>query len=340
MNLHYYTYNLPFEYPFEISGKRIKTHQPTLIVILELGNFYGVGEATAINYYNVTTEKMVDVIEKNKKMIEKFAFIQPERYWHYLHHLIPDSPFLTCALDMAAWDLYGKMQKNNLYKLWNTDLENYPATSYTIGLDSLDKMVEKVKAKPWNSYKIKLGVENDIEIIEAIRKHTNAKIRIDVNGAWQTKEAIDKINILKDFDIELIEQPLAKDNWEGMKTLFNQTTIPLFADESCVHEEDVAKCIGYFHGINIKLTKCSGITPAIRMIEEAKSLGLKVMMGSMNESSIGTSAIANFLPQLDYVDMDGPLLLSKDLATGLHISSSKVTLDGKLGLGIHPTLFK
>lgn len=339
MKLHYYTYELPFEYPFEISGKRVKTHQPTLVVVLELGNFYGVGEATAISYYNVTIDSMVEEIEKNKKMIEKFAFIQPERYWHYLHHLIPNSPFLTSALDIAAWDLYGKMQKENLYKLWNTEFNNLPYTNYTIGLDSIENMIKKVKANPWNIYKIKLGVENDIEIIENIRKHTNAIIRIDVNGAWQTQEAIEKIKILKSFNIELIEQPLAKDNWDGMKVLYNESAIPLFADESCVYEEDVQKCLNHFHGINIKFAKCSGITPAIRMIEEAKKIGLKVMMGSMNESSIGTAAIANFLPQLDYVDMDGPLLLTKDLATGLNISSSNVEILGKTGLGINPTLF-
>jgi L-alanine-DL-glutamate epimerase-like enolase superfamily enzyme len=338
MKLHYYTYNLPFEYPFEISGKRIKTHQPTLVVVLELGNFFGIGEAPAISYYNVSVDSLVNEIEKNKKMIEKFAFIQPERYWHYLHHLIPNSPFLTCALDMAAWDLYGKMQKENLYKLWNTEWTNTPNTNYTIGLDSIENMINKMKAKPWGIYKIKLGVENDIEIIENIRKHTKAKLRIDVNGAWQTQEAIDKIKILETFDIELIEQPLAKENWEGMKILYNETSIPLIADESCVFEEDVLKCVNYFHGINIKLTKCSGITPAIRMIEEAKGLGLKIMMGSMNESSIGSSAIANFLPQLDYVDMDGPLLLKKDLATGLNISSSNVEITGKYGLGINPNL--
>lgn len=338
MKLHYYTYELPFEYPFEISGKRSKTHQPTLVVVLELGNFYGIGEATAISYYNVTIDSMIEDIEKNKNRIEKFAFIQPERYWHYLHHLIPNSPFLTSALDIAAWDLFGKMQKENLYKLWNTEFNNLPCTNYTIGLDSIDNMIKKMKSKPWDIYKIKLGAENDIEIIENIRKNTTAILRIDVNGAWQTEEAIEKIKVLHSFNIELIEQPLAKDNWEGMKILFNESPIPLFADESCVFEEDVQKCQNYFHGINIKLAKCSGITPAIRMIEEAKKLGLKVMMGSMNESSIGTAAIANFLPQLDYVDMDGPLLLTKDLATGLNIFSSNVEILGKTGLGITPTL--
>ena len=132
----------------------------------------------------------------------------------------------------------------------------------------------------------------------------------------------------------MIEQPLAKDNWEGMKILYAQSSIPLYADESCVFEQDVLRCKDHFHGINIKLTKCSGLTPAKRMITEARALGLKVMMGSMNESTIGSAAVANFLPQLDLVDIDGPLLLSEDLATGIAFDFGKVQILGRAGLGI------
>ena len=245
---------------------------------------------------------------------------------------------LVAALDMAAWDLFGKMKQRKLFEIWNTQWENLPVTDYTIGIDTIEKMVEKMNAKPWPIYKIKLGTNEDIEIVTALRKHTNAVFRIDANAGWATEDALFKIPLLKELGVELIEQPLAKDNWDGMKILFNQSVLPLIADESCVFEQDVKKCYQHFHGINIKLTKCSGITPAIRMIEEARKLNMKVMMGCMNESSIGSAAIANFLPQLDYVDMDGPLLLTKDLATGLHLSSSNVQLNGKYGLGITPQL--
>ncbi|MCA6448402.1 MAG: enolase C-terminal domain-like protein, partial [Sediminibacterium sp.] len=187
---------------------------------------------------------------------------------------------------------------------------------------------------PWPIYKIKLGTPNDIAIIQALRKHTNAVFRVDANAGWDVEEALIKIPQLADLGVEFIEQPLAKDNWEGMKQLFAVSPLPLLADESCVFEQDVKKCVGHFHGINIKLTKCSGITPALRMIKEAKSLGLKVMMGSMNESTIGSAAIAHFLPQLDYVDMDGPLLLKKDIASGIKFDAGKVSLSGKQGLGI------
>ena len=334
MKIHYKKYELPFQYPFTISNGRTKTHQPTLMVALQLGNYIGFGEAPAIAYYNISIEDMIADIESKKTFIEKFAFTDPERYWHYLHHLFPNNPFLVCALDMAGWDLFGKMEKKLLYELWGTKWENTPSTDYTIGIDTIQKMVEKMKAKPWPIYKIKLGTEEDIAIIKTLREHTDAVLRIDANAGWTLEEALPKIQQLKELGVEYIEQPLAKDDWEGMKILFQQSALPLFADESCVSENDVEKCLGHFHGINIKLTKCSGITPALRMIRKARTLNLQVMMGSMNESSIGSAAIANFLPQLDHVDMDGPLLQTEDLATGISFDMGKVKIEGKAGLGI------
>ena len=335
MKLFYKSINLPFQYPFTISRGRTKTHQPSLIVALQLGSHIGYGEAPAIAYYNITVEQMIADLENKKTFVEKFAFTEPERYWHYLHHLFPNNPFLVCALDMAGWDLYGKLKNQPLYKLWNTEWKNVPLTDYTIGIDEVDKMIEKMKSKPWPIYKIKVGTPNDIEILTALRKHKNAPFYVDVNAAWTLEEALNKIPQLKELGVTLVEQPLAKDNQDGMKLLFKESSLPLFADESCVFENDVEKCYEHFHGINIKLTKCSGITPALRMIKKARSLNMKLMMGCMNESTVGTAAIAHFLPQLDYVDMDGPLLLSEDVATGIEYDYGKVTVSNKAGLGIN-----
>ncbi|MDO8997258.1 dipeptide epimerase [Sediminibacterium sp.] len=327
--------NLPFVNAFTISNGRTKTHQTALLVALSVGPFIGYGEAPAIAYYNISVDQMVDDLTKKQKLVEKFALTDPERYWHYLHHLFPQNPFLVAALDMAGWDLYGQMKATPLYQLWNTQWSaNLPQCDYTIGIDSIEKMVEKMKAKPWPIYKIKLGTPDDIGIIQTLRKHTDAIFRVDANAGWTTEQALKLIPELAQLGVELIEQPLAKDNWEGMKILFNQSVLPLIADESCVSEQDVAKCVGFFHGINIKLTKCSGITPARRMIQEARSLNLKVMMGSMNESVIGSAAIGHFLPQLDYVDMDGPLLLEEANAKGVEYEKGKVILSDKPGLGV------
>jgi L-alanine-DL-glutamate epimerase-like enolase superfamily enzyme len=294
----------------------------------------GYGEAPAITYYNIPVEKMIEDLERKKMMVEKFAFTEPERYWHYLHHLYPLNNFLVCALDMAAWDMYGKIRQLPLYKLWELKMDKTPLTDYTIGIDTIDKMVAKMKEKPWPIYKIKVGTDQDIEIVTALRKHTDAILRVDANAAWTADEALTKLPALKDLGVELVEQPLAKDDWEGMKRLFDASPLPLIADESCVKEEDVQKCHGHFHGINIKLTKCSGITPARRMISTARSLGMKVMVGCMNESTIGSAAIAHLLPLLDYVDMDGPLLLAEDIATGLQYDFGKVRVSDEPGLGV------
>ncbi|HRH47674.1 MAG TPA: dipeptide epimerase [Panacibacter sp.] len=334
MKLQYRQINLPFQYPFTISGGRTKTHQPSLIVSLSIGPYTGYGEAPAITYYNITVEQMIEDIEKKKNFIEKFALTEPERYWHYLHHLLPQNPFLVCALDIACWDLFGQMKRQPLFKLWNTEWQNTPVTDYTIGIDSIENMIAKMQAKPWPVYKIKVGTPDDIETITALRKHTQSVFRVDANAGWTLEEALVKIPLLKELGVEMVEQPLTKDNWEGMKILYEKSSLPLFADESCVFESDVEKCQNHFHGINIKLTKCSGITPAIRMIKKARELNMKVMMGCMNESTIGSAAIAQFLPQLDYVDMDGPLLLSEDTATGIEYDFGKVSIAQKPGLGI------
>lgn len=333
MKISYKAINLPFKYPFTIS-KGTKTHQPSLLVAIDFFGTKGYGEAPAITYYNISVEKMIADLEAKKNSIEKFSFTQPERFWHFLHHLIPDNPFLVCALDIAGWDLYGKLQKKSLHTLWNADTSQSPFTDYTIGIDSIEKMIGKMKEKPWPIYKIKLGTDSDIEIITELRKHTSSVFRIDANAAWTKDEALEKINIFRNLNVEFIEQPLAKDDFDGMKFLYEHSPLPLIADESCVFEKDVEKCYQHFHGINIKLTKCSGITPALRMIEHARKSGMKLMIGSMNESTVGTAAIAQMMPLVDYADADGPLLLATDVATGISYDYGKIIYSNAAGTGI------
>ena len=333
MRIKYRSYNLRFKHPFTIS-RGTKTHQPTLIIELEHFGVKGYGEAPAISYYDIPVKKMIADLEAKQNFLEKFSFTDPERFWHYCHHLFPKNPFLVCALDIAGWDLYGKMKRKKLCELWGLDSSKNPSTDFTIGIDSIEIMVNKMKETPWPIYKIKLGTDHDIEIITELRKHTSAVIRIDANAAWEADEALEKINAFKDLGVEFIEQPLAKDDWEGMKFLFERSALPLFADESCVAEGDVLKCYNHFHGINIKLTKCSGITPARRMITKARELGMQVMTGSMNESTVGSAAVAHLLPLLDHVDMDGPLLLAEDVATGLTFDYGKVVISDLPGLGV------
>jgi len=333
MKVNYKIFELPFKHPFTIS-KASKTVQPTLLVELDYFGFKGYGEAPAITYYNITVDQMIADLENKRKWVEQFAFSDPERYWHYLHHLFPDNSFLVCALDIAGWDIYGKIKKKSLHEIWQVDTNNAPLTDFTIGIDDTESMVKKIKEQPWPIYKIKVGFENDIETIATLRQHTNAVFRVDANGAWNTETAMQKIPLLKDLGVELVEQPLDKNDWDGMKVLYEHTVLPLFADESCVKESDVTKCNGFFHGINIKLTKCGGITPARRMITQARSMNLKIMLGCMNESAVGTAAIAQLAPLVDYADMDGTLLQTSSVADGVEIVDGKYLFNNLPGLGI------
>jgi len=337
MKVNYKVFELPFKHPFTIS-KASKNVQSTLIIELEYFGIKGYGEAPAISYYNITVEKMVEDLEKKRRWVEQFAFSDPERYWHYLHHLFPNNSFLVCALDMAGWDLYGKIKKKQLHEIWQLDISNAPFTDYTIGIADADTMVKKIKEMPWPVYKIKVGFENDIETIALLRQHTNAVFRVDANEAWDVETAMAKIPLLQNLGVELVEQPLAKDDWEGMKVLYQHSLLPLFADESCVAEADVKKCKDFFHGINIKLTKCGGITPAKRMIAEAMSMNLKVMLGCMNESSVGTAAIAQLAPLVHYIDMDGTLLQTSSVSEGVEFQDGKYLYNNLPGLGVASVL--
>mgnify|MGYP001815378274 CR=1 FL=1 len=302
MQLSLKKYTLALKHTFSIS-RESHDFQDTLIVGLTLNGQTGYGEATSNPYYKITAESMIKEIEEVRNVIESFDFSIPEDF----HQLLTQkglSNFSICALDLAAHDLYGKLQGKPLYEIWGTNLDHYPITNYTIGIADIDTMIAKMKEKPWPIYKIKLGTDNDVQIVKELRKHTDAIFRIDANCAWTAKETIANSPQLKDLGVEFLEQPLKADDWEGMEKVMHYCVLPVIADESCIVESDVEKCGLHFNGINIKLTKCGGLTPALRMITMARSLGLKVMVGCMTESSVGISAIAQLLHQLDYVYMD------------------------------------
>lgn len=253
--------------------------------------------------------------------------------WKECKTIFADNPFAQCALDLAAWDLFTKKLDVKLYEYLKLDPLNIPTTNFTIGIADTAKMVEKMKELDWPLYKIKLGTDHDLEIVRELRKHTKAIFRIDANCAWNAEQAITYSHELKKLQVEFMEQPLAKDDLEGMKEVYQHSKLPVIADESCIVEADVKKCHGYFHGINVKLVKAGGITPGLRMLYEAKSLGMQTMVGCMTESSVGVTAIAHIAPLLDYVDMDGAMLLAKDIAKGVHIEPGKVTFPEGPGIG-------
>lgn len=320
MKIQLHEYKLQLAHTFTISRESHDV-QDSLIVALHHKNQTGYGEATANPYYNVSLNSMRNEIERVKSDIESFDFTTPENFHAFLSTLKLTS-FATCALDLAANDLYGKIIGKPLYKIWGYNPKKYPITNYTIGIDTIEKMKAKISEKPWPLYKIKLGTDHDVEIVKALREITSATFRVDANCAWSVDETIENSKKLKNLGVEFIEQPLKADNWDGMKEVYKKSALPVIADESCIVEDDVAKCANHFHGINIKLVKCGGLTPARRMITEAKQLGLQVMVGCMTESTVGISAIAQIAPTLDYVDMDGAMLLKHDIADGIKIKEN------------------
>ncbi len=333
MKLKFFKYTLELKDTFRISHDS-RDFQDTLIVAVSEGNYTGYGEAAATSYYGVTVEAMIADIQKTENIIRGNIHLTPEEIWQLTFPILKENPFAQCALDMALHDLHGKRNHLPLYKMWGLKLKDLPLTNYTIGIDSVEKMTKKIKDVPWPVYKIKLGTPDDVKIINELREHTNSVFRVDANGAWTVEETILNSEILKELNVEFIEQPLASNLEDEMKEVFEKSALPIIADESCLVEKDVVKCSKIFHGINIKLTKCGGLTPALRMIAEAKKLKLKVMVGCMTESSVGISAIAHLLPLLDYVDMDGALLLKNDIASGIKIKDGKVEFPDRNGTGV------
>jgi len=326
-------YLLELKHTFSIA-RESRDVQPTLIVKLIDDEFFGLGESTSNIYYNITIKKMISDINNIKAIIENTYNETPLQFWNKLKPYLQDNMFALNALDNAYNDLYSKKQRKKLYETWNLNTALNPITNYTIGIDSIENMLKKIKEMPWPVYKIKLGTNNDLEIIKALRKKTDAVFRVDANCGWTVEETLKNAIELKKLGVEFIEQPLAREDWKGSARLFKESVLPIIADESCITEDDIDKCYNHFHGVNVKLMKCGGVTPGKRMIEKAKALGLKTMIGCMTESSVGISAIAHLLPLLDYVDMDGALLLKNDIANGVKIHNGKIIYSIENGIGV------
>jgi len=323
---------LALKHRFTISRESYDS-QPTLIVKLIDGDFVGIGEATSNPYYNITVKKMMDDLSKIKSIIEGSSHESPSDFWNIVFPHLKNNMFALCALDIAYNDLFAKKQNKKLYEVWDLKPINNPLTNFTIGIDSIDNMIAKMAEMPWPIYKIKLGTKEDIKIITALRKHTDAIFRVDANCGWTVDETLNNAIALKDLGVEFIEQPLPAKDWVGHHKLFKNSVLPIIADESCQVESDIEKCYNHFHGVNVKLVKCGGVTSGKRMLEKAKSLGLKTMVGCMTESSVGISTIAHLLPLLDFVDMDGALLLKNDIANGVSIIDGITTYANSNGTG-------
>ena len=334
MQITWKKYRLPLE-AFTIS-KGTFHHRDCLVVQLTQDNYSGLGEATEISYYQVDLAHFESLIAKNHEAIAALHMDHPHTFYEQICLLLGDHPFLISAFDCAAWDLYGKMRgrsTRDLIPLSNQAKEPPPITSYTLGMDSPEACLAKMKANPWPAYKIKLGGTQDLAVMSALHGHTDAAFRVDANEGWSASFCRQATEAFVPYNVELIEQPLSRAQDDQMAALKKTSPIPYFADESCQGLADVEKCQIGFDGINIKLMKCGGITPAISMIEKARSLGLKIMIGCMTESSIGISAAAQLLSWVDYADLDGAMLIQKDIASGVQFEFGEIKYVDEPGHG-------
>ena len=331
MHLTYHIVDLKLKHPFRISRSVTELKKNVIVRIDE-----GIGEAAPSQYYGENAETVIRCLEKVKGRLGDDPF-QIESILSRLSETIPGNSSAKAAIDMALHDLAAKKLNIPVHQLLGLDGSVPLITSYTIGIDTLDKMKEKTKlASEFLVYKVKVGVHNDLEMVKAVREVTDAKIRVDANAGWSTEEALEKIDQLKEFDIEFVEQPIDPQDKAGLKRIKQEAGVPIIIDEWLMTSKDIPDFVGCCDGINIKLAKCGGIREALRMIHTARAHGLMVMLGCMIESSVGIAAAAQLGSLVDFLDLDGNLLVANDPFEGLKAERGKLYLSNLPGLGVTP----
>lgn len=345
MKLNYHLLEIPYEFTFTIS-RASHTHATTVIVNLEMmhdGQHYtGLGEAVPSAFYNETPQTVSAFYERlNAEGI--LQGLSPfdiqklqERFSGLKGNLAAKS-----AIDMAFYDLQGKILNLPVWKLWGLDATKAPGSSYTIGIadkDTVQRKTETALARGYSILKVKLGSPDDVALFELIRKMApDATIRVDANAAWTVRDAIDICKLLAEHHVEFVEEPLKLDSPEDdYARLRLESALPLMADESCHMLSDIPRCARYFHAINLKHTKTGGLTEARRMIDAARAHKLNIMLGGFGESSLSVTAFAQLAPLVDYCDLDGALLMAEDAYEGIVFNGSQFTLPDRPGFGVIP----
>ncbi len=310
----------------------------SVLVSLRNGDLTGLGEAAPMSRYGQTADSAARALGAIAEALEGSAGgLDRDRIAELIAPIdksLGHEKAALAAVDIALWDLLGKQTGQPIHQILGLDPSDTPLTSYTIGIDSPRVIRKKVKeAEEFPILKVKMGLENDYDIMEQIRGLTDRPVRIDANEGWTKEEALDKIHWLEEQNVEFIEQPLPKGQIDETRWLAERVSLPLFADESVETIDDIPSLSGAFSGINIKLMKCGGITAALGLIESAREHGLMVMLGCTIESSIGITAGAQISPLVDYADLDGNILIANDPAVGVVVEGGKLILPEGPGLG-------
>lgn len=335
MKLSFKPYELTLKHVFTVATYS-RTTTPDVQVEIEYDGVVGYGEASMPPYLGESVESVMVFLSKVN--LEQFGDpFQLEDILAYVDGIMPGNTAAKASVDIALHDLVGKLLNAPWYRIWGLDKDKAPSTTFTIGIDTPDVVRKKTEevAGQFNILKVKLGRDNDKQMIETIRSVSDLPIAVDANQGWTDKKyALDMILWLKEKGIVMVEQPMPKTQLDDIAWVTQHSPLPIFADESLQRLGDVVKLKDAFSGINIKLMKCTGMREAWKMVTLARALGMKVMVGCMTETSCAISAAAQFSPAVDFADLDGNLLISNDIFKGIEVVKGKITLNDLPGIGI------
>jgi L-alanine-DL-glutamate epimerase-like enolase superfamily enzyme len=334
MKLTYRPYTLELKHVFTIATNSRST-TPIVLTEIEFNGTVGYGEASMPPYLGETHESVLAFLSK----VDLSTYENPfdlENILNAIDLLAPGNPAAKASIDIALHDLVGKLMHQPWYNIWGYDKDKTPFTSFTIGIDTPDVVRQKTKeAEEFKVLKVKLGRDTDKEMIESIRSVTKKPITGDVNQGWTNKErALEMLHWLKERGVVMVEQPMAKERVDDLAWLTERSPLPIIGDEGVQRLADVKGAVGVYHGINIKLMKSTGMREAQKMLTLARSLGMKVMLGCMTETSCAISAASHLSPMVDWADLDGALLIKNDIFDGTKIINGKVTLMDRPGIGV------
>ncbi len=334
MVLRFKPYELQLKHTFTLASSSRKT-TPVMLTEIDFEGVTGYGEASMPPYLGESHETATAFLSKVDLSRFKNPFLI-EDIFDYIDGIAPGNYAAKASVDIALHDLVGKIMGQPWYKIWGLNPAKTPNTSFTIGIDSPEVIKEKVlEAAPYRILKVKLGRDNDREIVSTIRRTTDKPLCVDVNQGWKDKnQALDMVNWLKEQGVVFVEQPMPKTAIDEIAWLTSKSPLPIIADEALQTAKDLKQISGAYSGINIKLMKCGGMRAAFTMAKMAREMGMKVMIGCMTETSCGVTAAAQLSPLVDWADLDGNLLISNDVFDGLKIKDGKVELPDRPGIGV------
>lgn len=327
-------FTLATRHPFVIARGGGDDHRVVWVRLRDGDGVEGWGEADPARFYGETADTVLSVLQQLQAYLPRDPF-DLEAAEGAFARVAPKAGAARAALSAALHDLVGKRLGVPLWRLWGLDATRAPRSSFTIGLDTAERMRQKIaEAATYPILKIKLGTERDEGILQAVRDATDKPIRVDANAGWTRERALEMLPVLKAYGVEFVEQPLPPDDLEGLAAVRRRGVLPVIADESCLVAGDVPRLAGAVDGVNIKLAKCGSLREALRMIATARAHGMLVMVGCMIESSLGITAAAQLTPLVDAADLDGAALTVNDPFVGATIAAGQIRLPTEPGLGV------